>query len=153
MLLQQQLVINIKTLSLPNSRNSFHPCKLSPRCYAPSYATLYIHVHHKINLKLQKGKERDNTSLQPAVRTLISPRKDSLEPILARISYPRRNQPRYAGLEDRSSVKLQEANNLMKSCPPSAYAGRDDEIHKFFPMKTFLVIGVETVRLTYRVAQ
>lgn len=34
-------------------------------------------------------------------------------------------------------MKLQEANNLMKSCPPSIHTGRDDEIHKFFPMKTF----------------
>lgn len=63
-----------------HANSFFHPYKLSPRCYAPSYATIYIHVHHKINLKLQrKKKKRDNTTLEPVVRTLISPRKDSFE--------------------------------------------------------------------------
>lgn len=64
-MLLQQLVINIKTLLLPNSRNWFHPCKLSPplRSFVRNYPRA-----PQNKLQVMKKKKKTST-LQPVVRT------------------------------------------------------------------------------------
>lgn len=63
-MLLQQLVINIKTLLLPNSRNWFHPCKLSPPLR--SFVRNYPRAPQN---KLQVMKKKKTSTLQPVVRT------------------------------------------------------------------------------------